>query len=421
MAETDFLIDALALPPTLRGDGRRTIPARDIVALLRLCGWALEPEEQGTRQAHAALDELIANGLPWSGSPTDRRFDPAEVINFVKLARDYAPALWPRYVATGRALLGRSIGTGSATPPNLAALPPRGFEVEIRRSFDTAGIAPGTRLRLRLPLPVESPRLRLAAVQPMLPEGAEHGMADGRLEVRMPRPDCATIDLAVRISFVSDPAARDETEIGASKWLRQNGRPIPVTPQVEALAEHLAAGASDPRRIAHAIYDRLIVGFRCGVAPYDRLPPAEAGDWVVETGWYDCRLAAALFVALCRARGVPARLLGGYMLWRVPTEHFWAEAAIDGNWLPFDFLGWDLSAGGDDPAWTKAFAGATDYRLTTQLLPDIFTGAPGIALPSAWHRLVRPTHAGAEMRLVSVADGRVALTEEVTVLASNSG
>jgi hypothetical protein len=180
----------------------------------------------------------------------------------------------------------------------------------------------------------------------------------------------------------------------------------------------LAAGTSDLGQMARALYDHLIAGFRCGVAPYDRLPPANAGDWVLATGWYDCRLAAALFVALCRARGIPARLLGGYLLWRVPTEHFWAEAAIDGNWVPFDFLGWDLSAGGADPDWAKVFAGATDYRLTTQRHPDIFTGAPGVALPTTWHRLIRLTGAGAETRLVSVADGRAALTEEVAVLDS---
>src|SRR5262245_17807093 len=47
---------------------------------------------------------------------------------------------------------------------------------------------------------------------------------------------------------------------------------------------------------------------------------------------------ARLLVALCRSRGIPARLLGGLVLKgeRDPSLRYWAEAWVNGHWLPLD-------------------------------------------------------------------------------------
>jgi hypothetical protein len=101
------------------------------------------------------------------------------------------------------------------------------------------------------------------------------------------------------------------------------------------------------------------------------------GDWLLDSGWGDCQLVSALFASMCRARGIPARILGGFYLYRTfSTNHYWAEAWIDGQgWMPFDFSCWDLSRGGQDPAWRDYFFGRLDCRLTNQCLPLDFTGS----------------------------------------------
>jgi hypothetical protein len=112
-------------------------------------------------------------------------------------------------------------------------------------------------------------------------------------------------------------------------------------------------------------------------------------DWVLDSGWYDCQLGAALLAALCRARGIPARIVGGHFLFPLfPTKHFWAEVWIDWcGWLPFDLVSWQLSAAGRDREWRNHFAARIDYRMATQCLPLQFTGSMSVRLPAAWHIL----------------------------------
>ncbi len=53
-----------------------------------------------------------------------------------------------------------------------------------------------------------------------------------------------------------------------------------------------------------------------------------------------CNGKSRLFVALCRANNLPARLVGGMILdpGKKRTSHLWLEAYIEGNWVPFDAL-----------------------------------------------------------------------------------
>jgi transglutaminase-like putative cysteine protease len=57
-------------------------------------------------------------------------------------------------------------------------------------------------------------------------------------------------------------------------------------------------------------------------------------------GEASCNGKSRLFVALARAAGIPARLVGGLILDRGTkrTSHQWAEAWIAGHWVPFDAL-----------------------------------------------------------------------------------
>jgi hypothetical protein len=57
-------------------------------------------------------------------------------------------------------------------------------------------------------------------------------------------------------------------------------------------------------------------------------------------GEASCNGKSRLFVALCRNKGIPARLVGGVILetGAKRTSHQWAEVYIDGIWIPMDGL-----------------------------------------------------------------------------------
>jgi transglutaminase-like putative cysteine protease len=61
---------------------------------------------------------------------------------------------------------------------------------------------------------------------------------------------------------------------------------------------------------------------------------------IMNTRQGDCGEHAMLFKAMCRAAGVPARVVLGYHPSGNPAEalmgHGWAEAAVDGAWLEAD-------------------------------------------------------------------------------------
>ncbi len=112
---------------------------------------------------------------------------------------------------------------------------------------------------------------------------------------------------------------------------------------------------------------------------------------MLESGWFDCQLGSALLVALCRASGIPARVVGGYLVYAAsPSHHWWAEAWLpDRGWVPLDTICADLSFRGRDAAWRDYFLGEVDYRMTTECLPRLFSRSPGLRLPVAWRTLAR--------------------------------
>jgi hypothetical protein len=188
-----------------------------------------------------------------------------------------------------------------------------------------------------------------------------------------------------------------------------------VTPAVEALADRLAGSESAAVGIRN-FWDYILDNFTFCPVHYDQVPSASPLDWVLHSGVYDCQLAAALFVALCRAIGVPARMISGNFLYRrSPTNHYWAEAWLDGDgWTPFDFLAWDLSSGGRSAEWRDRFFGRIDPRLIMECLPGSFTGAVGVPVPAQWHILRTIEGHGAAIDLVGL-DGRSIYRDSITI------
>jgi hypothetical protein len=120
---------------------------------------------------------------------------------------------------------------------------------------------------------------------------------------------------------------------------------------------------------------------------------------LLDSAWVDCALAANLFVALCRARGIPARMVSGFLLHRAfPAPHFWAEALLEGErWVPYDLGGWDYCEGdAADPEWGGFFRGRVDARFLAEVAPRGFTGWGSARPPNRWYRTFAPCEGGVD-------------------------
>jgi len=135
----------------------RTIDEARIIDLLLVEGWAFDvrvgARAAAEQSARAVLDRIVGMGLPYQQSESGvRRFDPAEVYNFlVWVGRERREETWrERCIDTARRLvwephLGAHLGARSgacaggeqrvAPSPNL--LGPQRFSVTLRRTFNS--------------------------------------------------------------------------------------------------------------------------------------------------------------------------------------------------------------------------------------------------------------------------------------------
>lgn len=389
------------------GDEYRTLTEYQVVDTLLLEGHAYEADAPMARaEARNALRRWVASGLDVRESGGEMLFDPIEAVCFAKAAGlrgddDY----WERNL----------VGTLRRFVTDLDAAPPSRATVQYRRQFDTSRVPAGETLRLRMPAPLAE-RYPVLDIRPDLPDQATgHRLSNGRIEARVITTDASTITLGARFEFEVGEAAIDaapDREI----YLRPNEGLVVITPRVAALAQHLR-GSSPPDAAVRAFWDYLIGNFTFCPIHYDQVPTDAPLDWVLDRQVYDCQLASALLVALCRASGISGRMIGGNFLYpRSPTNHYWAELWLENSgWTPFDFIGWDLSRGGQDAEWRDRFFGRLDARLITECLPRMFTGAIGVPVPQAWFMLRTIEGNGAQLRLTGV-DGQTVYRDSIALL-----
>ncbi|MBU1378552.1 MAG: transglutaminase-like domain-containing protein [Alphaproteobacteria bacterium] len=400
------------LTPTNALAPRRTAPREAVEALLLLSGCLFEMREGATATAGARVKRLL------EGTPGEC-LDPDAVMNaMIAGGLRGETNYWRAHcVPTGQRLVTELCDRPVGCPPDMHALPSRRFTVSFRRTFD---LTRASARRLRMPAPVEDAHLTDLEIAVDTAEG-DVAIGPGRLEAKPDAGVRGRVDLAARFTFNAQPGlphgrrARGDPQ-DLTLWLAEREGPIQVTAAVAALAARLACGQREPFDQVLAFRNHVIDTMACGRIALDQVGAAPL-DWVIAQRWFDCRLGAALLVALCRARGLPARLVGGYLLWQAPSEHYWMEVWLpDQGWTPFDLLAWDLSAGGREPAWRDIYAGAVDYRMKTQVFPRIFTGAPGVPMAAAWHRLSRMTADGTETRIVSIPDGDLIYADRLSVV-----
>jgi transglutaminase-like putative cysteine protease len=232
-------------------------------------------------------------------------------------------------------------------------------------------------LLLLVPRPVDCPEQRRFAgtgtpVEPLA--ASRSGLAEMRLtDLAVGVPQRVTLEYSVERYAVNteiDPALVTAVPDRTSAFsLAFTGDDPVVKPSHPALAAPLAAAAGsekNPYLTAGRIYAYVI----------DQMTPDSQSSVQAAPEWYavlgartgDALVYAALFTALARKAGLPARLIAGYYVdqSRALHQHYWSEFYIeDFGWVPVDpFLG-EGSAYGSSPEASdpkKFYFGNLDNR-----------------------------------------------------------
>jgi transglutaminase-like putative cysteine protease len=164
-----------------------------------------------------------------------------------------------------------------------------------------------------------------------------------------------TIDSRAPASLREPPA----TWLGAERWIESTAAPI------VALAATLRR--ADDAQTARAVYDWVAANLE--YAGY--LPDDLGALRALEGRRGDCTEYATLAVALCRANGIPARMMGGYVCDRdaaprAADYHNWAEVCLDGAWYLLD-------------AQKRRFLAAPEQYIVFRIYRDRATNAVGLA------------------------------------------
>jgi transglutaminase-like putative cysteine protease len=104
-------------------------------------------------------------------------------------------------------------------------------------------------------------------------------------------------------------------------------------PQILALADRVGGNETNPYLLARKFYDYVVANTR--YQPVDGLIGAKA---LLDNGVGECGDYSALFIALARAKKIPARsVVGFWAISGIDQMHVWAEFYLEGvGWIPAD-------------------------------------------------------------------------------------
>ena len=177
-----------------------------------------------------------------------------------------------------------------------------------------------------------SQRVRELDYTGMADEGTDE-YGNRRLEFNidyLPPRGTRTVSLKVRMKLASQPN-RDTDTRQAGHYLQPESGIVSDDPEIARLSSKLRT--DDPIETARAIHEWV-----AGNIEYSGyLRDARGALYALRERKGDCTEYAMLFTALARANGIPARVLGGYVVegdavLRARDYHNWAEFLIDGRW-----------------------------------------------------------------------------------------
>jgi transglutaminase-like putative cysteine protease len=122
---------------------------------------------------------------------------------------------------------------------------------------------------------------------------------------------------------------------------------------IKAKAAQLRDGRNEVVETARTIYDFVI-----NSTTYRLLDGIEGAGYCLKNGHGECTEYSALFVALCRSAGIPARPVLGCFGDQTNGWHAWAEFMLpSGEWIPVD-----ASLGDRNPRQREHWFGRLDNR-----------------------------------------------------------
>lgn len=118
-------------------------------------------------------------------------------------------------------------------------------------------------------------------------------------------------------------------------WLKPSKFIQSSDPLIKERAEKIIGGRGRASDAVRKIYD-----FVMGDIKYQSEKGSKDAKETLEKSCADCGGKSRLFVALCRAAGIPSRIVGGLILKKgvKNTTHVWAECYLGGRWIPFDMV-----------------------------------------------------------------------------------
>lgn len=335
-----------------------------------------DPPSVMEKKSRERLERLIQLGLPFSTNAGERRFDPYEVFYFIRWAHyRKGDSIWPEALSLARCYAKEHLPAFS---------PSKHFEIRFETEGDLRWRKAGSQVRLQYPLPKADGEQKLDLKLEETTPGSETRLEDGVLDIRatVPMAEPATLRTVLRMGLdvgwrgtEVDPArvapSRTEQTPENQDYLAPFEGPIQVTDAVKKLANELSGRAKTNWDAVLNFWDFLIGNFE-----YGRLHPHEtdASDplgSILHSRRTDCFHGAAFLASLCRARGIPARLVSGYFLYtRIQTKHWWVEIQIEPyGWLPFDLWSATLADGETESEWSRFFLGRLDPRLVVDRFP----------------------------------------------------
>lgn len=360
-------------------------------------------------KAERTLERLLSKGLPSRPGPNGLLLDPYAANNLIK-SRVGEPAdeAWEDWQRT--------------THRNATSLPssPHTYRFCMRREWHSYSVSNAGQAILRLPLPLRGAQRGAARVRLIEPAGALLDIRDtpGRLELRIGAavgggPIIAELEVEFVAGELQDPMTPSAllgspVSPGEEIWLRDREALIAPSVSVANLARELTQSSTTARDFLHRAWRWMMTHLHFGDVHREQLDTTDLLGGLLRTALADCTLGSSLLVALCRTRGIPARLVSGYLLHPANVgPHSWAEVRLAPDvWAPVDFGSWCYCAGNpDDPTWGNYFLGRVDARFLAEIAPREFTGWGTATPPQRWFRLERLRGDRIEHTLHSLPDG----------------
>lgn len=388
--------------------------------MLLLPGWRAEVDageiDRARAEVRSHLESFCAAGMPVRIADGQRFYDPV-ALNFVcQRGLDGADPFWhDRVVAPKRAVATR---LAPRSLPTERFHDPRPVTVSLRREIYYADRPPGSRVIVSLPVPTEEPTQRGVVITPDEIPGTKATVEDGLLVVRATVPDDRRVRVGARFDFTGyqqtvhiDPARLVTPTIDAAlaPYLERSEGIICVTPFIEEHARRLARTNTWDTLLAFwdFIFDeRKFGGFYYYALDTDD-PLGSSGQWM------DCNVGSALFIALARAAGIPARMVHGALLFPLVEMglHHWSEVFLPPyGWVPFDVYAWVLAAGDKRSEWSRFSVGHLPYQLCLQRMPR-GRRELGLRYPLQWYSVSAKRGAGQENSIFDIATGALVVSD----------